>query len=97
MGAIVLIVGIIGIGAVIAAVVTFVVTRKRSNPGNGGPINGTSSQNMGYPPQQAPYPTAQQPYPTPAPNQGHGHPAPPAQPPQHPNPYTQQPPGQGQL
>lgn len=93
MGAIVL---IVGIGAVIAAVAVFAVTRSRRNSANGDPVSGTYPQNMGYPPQQPMYPTAQQPYPTPAPNQGYGHPAPPGQLPQHPNPYAQQPPYQGQ-
>jgi hypothetical protein len=94
MGAIVLVVGIIGVGAVIAAVIVFAVTRSRRSSGNGSPAGGTYPQNMGYPPQQPMYPPAQQPYPSTAPNQGY--PTPPGQPPQHPNPYPQQPPYQGQ-
>jgi hypothetical protein len=96
VGFAVLIVGVIGIGAVIAAVTVFAATRTRRDSGNRGSANGTYPQNMGYPPQQAAYPTAQQSYPSAAPNQGYGHPAPPAQPPQHPNPYAQQPPYQDQ-
>ena len=91
MGAIVLLVGVIGLGAVIAVVV-FAVTRSRRNSVNRGPISGPYPQNMGYPPQQAMPATTQPPYSAPAANQPYGYPAPPAQPPQHPNPYTQQPP-----
>lgn len=65
MGAIVLLIGVIGIGAVIAAAVTVLaVTHSRRSSGNGGAASGTYPQNMVYPPQQATYPTAQQPYPT---------------------------------
>jgi hypothetical protein len=96
MGAIVLLIGIIGIGSMIAAVTVFAVIRSRRNSGNGGPSSGTYPQNMGYPPQQATYPTAHQPYPTAAPNQGNRYPASPAQRSQHPNPYAQQAPYQGQ-
>lgn len=92
MGAIVLLVGVIGLGAVIAAVVVFAVTRSHRNSANGGPLNGPYPQTMGYPPQQAMPPAAQPPYPAPAPTQPHGYSAPPAQPPQNPNPYTEQPP-----
>lgn len=93
MGAIALVIGVIGFGAVIAAVVAFVVIRSRRTSSNGGPY----PQNVGYSPQQPTYAPAQQPYPT-SPNQGYGYPAPaPAvQPPQHPNPYAQQPPSHGQ-
>lgn len=96
MGAIVLLIGVIGLGAAIATVTVFVITRSRRNSHHGAPIGGTYPQNMGYLPQQAMPPAAQQPYPTAAPNQGYGYPAPPPQPPQGPNPYTQQPPYQGQ-
>ena len=89
MGAIVLVVGVISFGAVTAAVTILVVTRSRRRSENGRPVTGTYSQNMGYPPQQAGYPHVQGTYPTPAPDQGYGYPAPPAQPPQHPNPYAQ--------
>lgn len=90
MGAIVLVVGVIALGAVIAAVVVFVKIR-------GGRTSRTGSVNLGagpYPPQTG-YPPAQPPYPS-TPQQGY--PVPPAQPPhpQAPNPYTQQPPHQGQ-
>ena len=95
MGAIVLLIGVIGIGAVIAAVIVFTVTRSRHNSGNGVPVGGTYLQNMGYPSQQPMPPTAQQPFPTATPNQGYGYPVP-AQPPQGPNPYAQQPPYEGQ-
>lgn len=94
MGLIALAVGVVGLGAVIAAVTVFAVIRSRRNSGNGGPINGSYPQNMGYPPHQPMYPTAQQPYLTAAPNQGF--PTPPGQPQQNPNPYTQQPPYPGQ-
>lgn len=90
----ILIVGIIGIGAVTAAVVAFVVIRSRRNPGSSGPVGGTYPQNMGYPPQQPMHPTTQQPYPNAGP--GHGYPTAPGQPQQYLNPYTQQPPHQGQ-
>lgn len=89
MGAIVLLVGVIGIGAVIAAVTVFAISHSRRNSGNAGPMSGTYPQNMGYPPQQGMYPTAQQPYPAPLSNQERGYDAPPAQPPQQPNPYAQ--------
>ncbi len=91
MGAIVLLVGVIGLGAVIAVVV-FAVTRSRRNLVNRSPISGPYPQNMGYPPQQAMPSTTQPPYSSPVANQPYGYPSPPAQPPQHPNPYTQQPP-----
>lgn len=95
MGAIVLVVGVIGLGAVVGAVVVFAVLRSRRNSGAGqlSPGAGTYPQNVGHPPQQAVYPTPQQAYPTAAPNQGY--PTSPGQLPQHPNPYTQQPPYQG--
>lgn len=97
MGAIVLVVGVVGLGAVIGAVVVFAVLRSRRNSGTG-PINpgvGVHPQNMGYPPQQQ-YPASpNQRYPHSAPNQGYV--TPPGQPPQQPNPYSQQPlPYQGQ-
>lgn len=94
MGAIVLIVGVIGIGAVIAAVVVFAITRSRRNSGAGqlSPGAGNYRQNMGYPPLQPIHPPAQQPYPpTPL---GYSNPL--GQTPQHPNSYPQQPPYQGQ-
>lgn len=80
MGAIVLILGVIVIGAG----VVFAVTRSRRNSTPGGP--GTYPQSMGYPAQQ-PFPqSSQQPYPQ-TPYQGY--PNPHGQPPQ-------QPPYQGQ-
>jgi len=88
MGAIVLLVGVIGLGAVIAA-----VTRSRRTSMNSGLAGGAYSQHVGYPPQQ-PMPFAQQSYPTSAPNQGYGYPGSSAQLPQHHNPYAQQPPYQ---
>ncbi|MFI7404705.1 type VII secretion-associated serine protease mycosin [Streptomyces sp. NPDC049541] len=96
MGAIVLLVGIIGFVVVIAAVTVVVVTRSRRNSMNGGPPGGTYPQSLGYPPQQVIPPAGQHQYPAPPPNQGYGYPTPPAQPPQHANPYSQQPPYQGQ-
>lgn len=90
MGAIVLLVGVIGLAAVVAVVV-FAVTRGRRNAANRGPVNGAYPPSMGYASQQA-MPPAQPPYQSPPPNQGYGYPAPPAQPPNQPNPYTQQPP-----
>ncbi|CAM5479917.1 hypothetical protein SCHAM137S_04551 [Streptomyces chartreusis] len=97
MGAIVLVVGVIGLGAVIGAIVVVAVLRKRSNT-VGGPLNTGAGmhphpQNMSYPPQQPGYPNAQPPYP---PSANHGYPPHPAQSPQPPNPYSQQPPHQGQ-
>lgn len=92
MGAIVLLIGVVGLGAVTAAVIVFAVTRSRRNSGMGGLTGGTY---MGHSPQQVMAP-AQPPYPAAAPNQGYGYTAPPAQPPQQPNPYTQQPPPPGQ-
>lgn len=90
MGLVVLAVGVVGLGAVIGAVVVFVVLRSRRNS-----ANGIYQQHVGgYPHQQAIHPTAQQPYPTALPNEGY--PAPPTQHAQHPNPYAQQPPYQGQ-
>ncbi|MEU6578342.1 hypothetical protein [Streptomyces sp. NPDC046805] len=94
MGAIVLVVGIVCIGAVIAAVTVFAVIRSRRTSANSGPFGGTYPQNTGYPPQQPMYAPAQQPYPNSAPNQWY--PAPQAKPQQMPNPYTQQPRYQGQ-
>lgn len=87
MGLVVLVIGVVGLGAVTGAVVVIAVLRSRRNSGRGptGPGLGTYTQNMGYPPQQPIYSPAQQPYP-----------APPGQPPQHPGPYGQQPPYQGQ-
>ena len=79
MGAIALVVGLIGFGAVIAAIVVFAVPRSRRNSGNGAFVNGTYPQNMGYPPAQQLYPSVL--------NQGY--PAPPGPPSQHPNPYNQ--------
>ena len=78
MGLVVLVVGVIGIGAVIGAAVVFAVLRSRRNSGTVpiGPGAGTYPQNMGYPPQQPIYPAGQQLYP-PTPNQGY--PAPPGQ------------------
>lgn len=90
MGALVLVVGVVGIGAVIGAAIVFAVLRSRRNS-----ANGTYQQHEGvYSPQQTMYPTAQQSYPTAPPNQGY--PVPPTQSPQHPNPYAQQPPYQSQ-
>lgn len=94
MGAIVLLIGVIGIGAVIAAVTVFAISRSRRNSGNAGPMSGTYTQNMGYSSQQGMYPTVQQPYPTATPNQRY--PAPPGHSQQHPNLYAQQRPHQGQ-
>jgi hypothetical protein len=98
MGAIVVVVGVLGLGAVVGAVVVFVVLRSRRNsaPGQVNYGAGASPQHMGYPPQQPAYPPAQPPYPS-APQQGQ--PTPPGQAPQapqYPNPYTQQPPHHGQ-
>lgn len=95
MGAIVLVVGVIGLGAVVGAVVVLVVLRSRRSSAAGpiSPGTGAYAPNMGYPPQQPMHPNVQQPYPSP-PNQGY--PTPPAQPPHAPNPYAQQPPHQGQ-
>lgn len=92
MGAVILLIGVIGLGAVIAAVTAVAVSRRRRNSMNGGPAGGTYPQNMGYPPQQVMPPAGQYQYPAPPSNQGYGYPTPPTQPPQHPNPYTQQPP-----
>ncbi|GHH16636.1 hypothetical protein GCM10018780_59290 [Streptomyces lanatus] len=83
MGFVVAVVGIVGLGAVIGAVVVFAVVRSRRNFGTG-PISsgvGAHPQNMGYLPQQ-PY--------LETPNQGYT--TLPGNPPQHPNPYAQQPP-----
>lgn len=57
MGLVVLVVGVIGLGAVGGAVVVFTVLRSRRNIGTGqvGPGVGAYPQNIGYPPQQ-PYP-----------------------------------------
>lgn len=94
MGAIVLLVGVIGLGVVIAAVTVYAVTRSRRTSMNSGLADGAYPQYVGYPPRQ-PMPFAQQSYPTSAPNQGYGYPGSSAQLPQHPNPYAQQPPYQG--
>ncbi|GGZ67336.1 hypothetical protein GCM10010344_37940 [Streptomyces bluensis] len=95
MGAIALAVGIIGLGAVGAAVIVFTVIRRRRTSGTGsaGPHSGTYPQSLGYPPQQPFQLPTQQQYPATAPNQRHL--TPPGQPLQHPNPYAQQPPHQG--
>lgn len=92
MGAVVLVVGVVGLGAVIGAFVVFAVLRSRRNSGTGsfGPGVGAHPQNMGYPPQQQYVATPNQGYPNAAPNQGYA--TPPGQPPQYPNPYAQQPP-----
>lgn len=94
MGAIVLVVGVVVLGAVIA----IVVAAKSRSRRNAGPVPGHSwrgpyAPHPGY--QQQAYPPAQSPYP-PASHQGY--PAPPGQPPasQAPNPYNQLPPHQGQ-
>lgn len=97
MGAIVLVVGVIGLGAVIGAIVVVAVLRKRSSTGTG-PLNPgvgmhPHPQNMSYAPQQPGYPNAQPPYP---PSANHGYPNHPAQSPPPPNPHTQQPPHPGQ-
>ena len=89
MGAIVLLIGVIGIGAVIAAVTVFAITRSRRSSGNAMPASATYPQNMAYPPLQGMYPTGQQSYPAPLSHQERGYAAPPAQPPQQPNPYAQ--------
>lgn len=95
MGAIVLVVGVVGLGAVIGAVVVLAVLRSRrnSNPGPFNPGAGTPPQSMGYAPQHPGYSTAQQAYPSAAPNQGY--PAHPGQQPQYPAPRPHQPPHQG--
>lgn len=95
MGAIVLVVGVVGLGAVIGAVVVFAVLRSRRNSGTGQfrPGAGTYPQNMGYPPQQSIHPSALQPYP-PTPHQGYINP--PGQSPHAPNSHPQQPPYHGQ-
>lgn len=83
MGAIVLVVSVVGLGAVIGAVVVFAVLRSRRNSSIR-PINpgiGTHPQNMGYPLQQQYLAN---------PNQGYV--TAPGQSPQQPNPYAQQPP-----
>lgn len=97
MGAIVLIVivGMIGIGALITAIIAFTVIRSRRNSRTG-PVNsgvGTYVPHMGYAPPQPIYPPAQQSYPS-TPYQGY--PAPQGTPPPYPNPYLQQPPHEGQ-
>lgn len=78
MGLVVLVVGVIGLGAVIGAVVVLAVLRSRRNSGPGqiSPGAGMYPQNMGYPTQQPIHPTGQQPYP-PTPYQGY--PTPPGQ------------------
>lgn len=80
MGAIALVVGLIGFGTMIAAVTVFAVTRSRRNSRNVGPATGTYPQNMGYPPPQPMYPSA---------TSGQSYPAPPGQAPPQPNPYQQ--------
>lgn len=87
MGLVVLVVGVIGLGAVIGAIVVFAVLRRgKSGAGSTSLGAGAYAQNMGYPPPQ-PFPqNAQQPYPS-VPNQGYSTPAAPS--PQHPNPYAQ--------
>lgn len=95
MGVIVLIVGIIGIGAVIGAVVVFTVIRSRRNSAIS-PVNpgvGPYSSHLGYPTQQANYPHIQQPQPHPSTSYPE-YPTP-EQPFQHPG-FHPQPPNQGQ-
>ena len=92
MGAIVLLVGVIGLGVVIAAVTAFALTRGRRNSANGVPNSWQYPQQTVYPPQQTMPPAAQPPYPTSAPNQPYGYQTPPVQPAQNQNPYTHQPP-----
>lgn len=94
MGLVVLAVGVVGLGAVMGAVVVFAVLRSRRNSSSGriASDNGIHPQNMGYPPQQHMHSNAQQPYPS---NPHHGHPVSPSQFPQSANPYAQQPPHQG--
>ncbi|GAA3819943.1 hypothetical protein GCM10022403_061720 [Streptomyces coacervatus] len=96
MGAIVLLIGVAGLGALIAAVTVFAIARSRRNSGNARPASGTYPQNMGYPSQQGMYPIPQQPYPTATSDEGYGYPAPPEHSQQNPNPYAQQHPRQGQ-
>ncbi|SEC17531.1 hypothetical protein SAMN05428938_1438 [Streptomyces sp. KS_5] len=94
MGAIVLVVGIIGVGAVIAAIVVFTAMRRRRNVANS-PVNpgaGAYPPQASYPPQQPMYPPGQPPYPS-TPQQGYATPS--EQPPENTNPYTRQPPHQG--
>lgn len=93
MGLIVLVVGVIGLGAVFGAIVVFAVLRSRRNSTAGQVGPSTYPQNTGYSPQQPIYQSVRQTYPT-APNQGHL--APPMEHLQHPNPYIQQPPHQAQ-
>lgn len=80
MGVIVLAVGVIGLGAVVGAVVVFAVLRSRRNSDTQPvtPGAGTYPQNMGYPPQQHVPPAGQQQYP-PTPYQGYPTPPPPGQ------------------
>lgn len=90
MGLVVLAVGVVGLGAVIGAIVVFTVLRKRRNS-----ANETYQQHVGvYPPQQAMYPAVQQLNLTEPSHQEY--PMAPTQSPQHINPYAQQPPYQGQ-
>ncbi len=94
MGAIVLVVGIVVLGAVITVVVaTKSRSRRNAGPVPGHPWPGSQGPHPGY--QQQAYPPAQPPYP-PASHQGY--PAPPGQQAasQPPNPYKQPPPHQGQ-
>ncbi len=90
MGLVVLVVGVIGIGAVIGAVAVFAALRSRRNFGRDQTVPGMGAypQHLGYPPQQPSYPNIQQPYPSP-PNQGDTDS--PAQFPPHSNAYPQQP------
>ncbi|MGW2237053.1 type VII secretion-associated serine protease mycosin [Streptomyces sp. NPDC001759] len=93
MGAIVLLVGVIGLLAVIAIITSLVVARSRRATQNGAATNGTYP-NTAYPAQQLMPPPVQQPFPSQPHNQAYGYPAAPTQAPQHPNPYAQQPPHQ---
>ena len=72
MGAIVLLVGVIGLGVVIAAVTAFALTRGRRNSANGVPNSWHYPQQTVYPPQQTMPPAAQPVYPTSAPNPPYG-------------------------
>ncbi|TQJ90385.1 hypothetical protein FBY22_1167 [Streptomyces sp. SLBN-31] len=81
MGAVALLVGVIGLLAVIAVVTVLVFTRSRRNTHHGAPVN-DAYPNSAYPAQQLMPPTA---------NQAYGYPAAPVPAPQNPNPYAQQP------
>ncbi|MFE2629488.1 hypothetical protein ACFXDP_16330 [Streptomyces sp. NPDC059374] len=94
MGAIVLVVGVVVLGAVIAVVVAARSrSRRNAGPVPGHPWPGPHAPQSGY--QQQAYPLAQPPYP---PVSHQGYPAPPGQQPASlaPNPYKQPPPHQGQ-